>query len=235
MSKVFLNPNDDTEMTKAMAQARANFRYFWREMSWEMRRIIPALDLAIVKFPFSDPPGKRDPDNPAVEEMWLGSVDFDGQNVTGTLMNSPNWLKTIKEGTEYSRPLAELSDWMYVTQGRAYGAYTVNLMRSRMNSSERRSHDSAWGLEFGEPKNILVAPVDWTATPKKGLLAKLLGNRKVPEITVEQEHPMAVNMLESLKEHIEANPSFLHDTDQKGWTVLHQMSRREVPAVLPCC
>ena len=30
--------------------------------------------------------------------MWLGEVDFDGQFVSGVLLNSPNWLKSFKAG-----------------------------------------------------------------------------------------------------------------------------------------
>ena len=56
------------------------FRYFWREVAWERRRIIPALDLACVKAPFSDgEQGAHAKDTPEVEHMWLSEVDFDGQ------------------------------------------------------------------------------------------------------------------------------------------------------------
>ena len=48
-SKVFLFDGSDPEMLRAHENARANFRYFWRELHWERRRIIPGLDLASVK------------------------------------------------------------------------------------------------------------------------------------------------------------------------------------------
>jgi uncharacterized protein YegJ (DUF2314 family) len=47
--------DSDPEMQRAYESARATFRYFWREVAWERRRIIPALSLAAVKAPFSDP------------------------------------------------------------------------------------------------------------------------------------------------------------------------------------
>lgn len=40
-------------MNRAFEQARSTFKYFWRELYWENRRIIPALDFAMVKVPFS--------------------------------------------------------------------------------------------------------------------------------------------------------------------------------------
>src|ERR1700757_632446 len=93
-SRVFVFDNSDPEMQRAYENARATFRYFWREIAWERRRIVPALDLACVKAPFSDgkqaAPAKGTPE---VEHMWLGEVDFDGRSVSGVLLNDPNWLK----------------------------------------------------------------------------------------------------------------------------------------------
>src|SRR5262245_54657380 len=95
-SRVFLAKESDPEMERASENARGTFRYFWREMAWERRRIVPALDLACVKAPFSDgKQGSGTPDAPNVEHMWISEVDFDGQNVSGVLMNNPNWLKTV--------------------------------------------------------------------------------------------------------------------------------------------
>src|SRR5262249_56061414 len=97
-SKVFMADNSDPEMQRAYANARATFRYFWREVAWERRRIVPALDLACVKAPFSDGErGTRTEDTPDVEHMWLSEVDFDGQFVSGVLLNAPNWPKTRQE------------------------------------------------------------------------------------------------------------------------------------------
>ena len=75
-SKVFLSDNDDPEMQRAYENARATFRYFWREVAWERRRIVPALDLACVKAPFSDgEQGTHTKDTSEVEKMWLSKVD----------------------------------------------------------------------------------------------------------------------------------------------------------------
>src|SRR5262245_16543672 len=110
-SRVFLANESDAEMEQAYKNARATFRYFWREVAWERRRIVPALDLTCVKAPFSDGnSGSRAADAPNVEHMWISDVDFDGQVVSGVLMNSPNWLKTIKEGDAVRIPLTEISD-----------------------------------------------------------------------------------------------------------------------------
>src|SRR5205807_192511 len=69
-SKVFMFDDSDPEMQRAYEKARATFRYFWREVAWERRRIVPALDLACVKAPFADGEGRpRSSDEPNVEQM----------------------------------------------------------------------------------------------------------------------------------------------------------------------
>ncbi|WP_029629924.1 DUF2314 domain-containing protein [Zavarzinella formosa] len=215
-SKVFMFDNNDPEMQQACENARASFRYFWREVSWERRRIIPALDMACVKTAFSDgEPEAGGTDNPEVEQMWLGDVDFDGEFVSGVLLNSPNWLKSVKAGDTARRPLGEISDWMYGISGEVFGAYTVNLLRSRMGRAERQEHDAAWGLNFGDPAKIRVAP-----EPNKGggLLKGWFG-KKQPD---SQEHPMSENMAATLRKQLKEDPSMLTVTDDRGWTFLHQ-------------
>jgi uncharacterized protein YegJ (DUF2314 family) len=218
-SKVFMFDNSDPEMQRAYEKARATFRYFWREAAWEKRRIVPGLGLACVKTPFSDGAqrthSKGDPD---VEHMWMDEVDFDGRIVSGVLLNAPNWLKTVKAGDAARVPLEQISDWMYAISDEVYGAYTVNLLRSRMGLRERREHDAAWGLSFGDPQRIRIVP-----EPKKagGLLKALFGGRADAEI---QEHPMSDAMASPLKEQLAQNPSMLHEKDDHGWTLLHHQA-----------
>jgi len=208
--------NSDPDMQRAYEQARATFRYFWREIAWERRRIVPALDIASVKAPFSDGEQScRSEDTPDVEQMWLSEIDFDGEFVGGALLNTPNWLKTVKEGDPARIPLAGISDWMYVIRGEVFGAYTVNLLRSRMGQRERQEHDSAWGLNFGDPKKIRVVP---ERNKGGGFLKNWFGSQQADQ----QEHPMSVSMASGLKDQLANNPSLLSGTDERGWTLLHQ-------------
>jgi uncharacterized protein YegJ (DUF2314 family) len=210
-SKVFMFDDSDPEMQAAYENARATFRYFWREIAWERRRIVHGLDLAAMKAPFSD--GESNPrtdGNPEVEQMWLGEVDFDGQLVSGVLLNSPNGLKSVKAGDSASMPLDAITDWMYAIGGEVYGAHTVNLMRSRMDKKERKAHDSAWGLNFGDPSTIRLVP------QKKGWFGKR-------EADIE-EHPMSEAMAPSFKEQLAADPSLAHSKDDKEWTFLHHQA-----------
>src|SRR5262245_2307940 len=106
----------------------------------------------------------------------------------GALLNAPNWLKTVKAGDPARIPLGAISDWMYASSGEVYGAFTVNLMRSRMGRREREEHDSAWGLDFGDPKTIRLVP------QKKGWF----GRGEVES----QEHPMSEAMAPPLGDQL---------------------------------
>jgi len=206
----------DPEMLQASENARNTFRYFWREMAWERRRIVPALDLACVKAPFSDgDQAQGKPGDFEVEHMWISEVDFDGRNVSGTLLNVPNNLTTVKQGDSVTLPFGQIGDWMYAISGEVYGAYTVNLMRSRMDPRERKSHDRAWGLNFGDPVEIRVVP---DRNRGKGLLKSWFGKREADT----GEHPMSENMAVSLQEKIAKDKTFITTKDDRGWTLLHQ-------------
>jgi uncharacterized protein YegJ (DUF2314 family) len=197
-SRAFLFDNSDPEMQRAYEQARATFRYFWREIAWERRRIVPALDLACVKAPFCDgEPKARTGSTPQVEHLWLSDVDFDGELVSGVVVNSPNWLKSVKEGDTARIPLGQISDWMYAISNEVYGAYTVNLLRSRMRERERQEHDTAWGLNFGDPF-------------------------KVRTVTEQELHAVSENMASSLRDHLVKDPSLVSAKGHNGWTLLHQ-------------
>ncbi|MGB7323902.1 MAG: DUF2314 domain-containing protein, partial [Rubripirellula sp.] len=227
-SPVFMQSNEDPAMQQAYQRARKTFRYFWRELSWEYRRIVPGLDIAAVKVAFKDPPGtpKSDPNQPEAEQMWVTDIQFDGQKVSGTLINQPNWLQSVKEGDEVSVKPSQVNDWMYATSNMVCGAFTVNVMRAEMSKSERKAHDGAWGLNFGHPDSIIVVPPDYIgqSAPKKGLFS---GPKPIVQDLTEvakHEHPMALNMLDSLKEQLQQDPSLTQHADDRGLTFLHQLS-----------
>ena len=123
---VFMSKGDDLEMIAASNSARETFKYFWRELSWERRRIIPCLEIAAVKIIFTDSGVKED--EPDVEHMWVSEIDFDGEFITGFLMNRPNWLRNISEGDHVKAKLDDISDWMFAIDGRVYGGFTINLL-----------------------------------------------------------------------------------------------------------
>ncbi|MEM7013995.1 MAG: DUF2314 domain-containing protein, partial [Verrucomicrobiota bacterium] len=216
--------SEDPQLTAAAEMARNTFKFLWRELAWERRRIVPGLDLACVKLAFADGPDS------SVEHMWISDVDFDGAAVRGTLINEPNWLTSVKQGDVAEAPLSEIGDWMYAVNSRVYGAYTVNLMRSQMAPAERAQHDEAWGLDFGDPNQIELVPANFYGSEKKsGFIGKLFGKKQnaSPEDSTpieEREHPMSENMRPSLEEHLAGDPSAANSPDDNGWTFLHHQA-----------
>lgn len=190
-SPVTFHRSDDPEFLQASQQARETFRYLWNQIALDFNRIIPALELACIKVPFSD-----DFSNPdaAVEHMWVDRVDFDGTEICGILANSPNWLKSLAAGDEVRFPLEQLSDWLCVLQGKVHGAYTIQLMRSRLNDEQRQTYDRDWQLDFPEPETVLL--------PERNRVAE-------------------GHIADKLAEQIETDPSTVELTFDGGKTLLH--------------
>ncbi|WP_166109318.1 DUF2314 domain-containing protein [Pseudoalteromonas sp. Z9A5] len=207
--------SNDSEMENVSRAARDTFKYFWRELAWESRRIVPGLDLSIVKVAFKTDKGDG---VPPFEHMWIGDIDFDGINVTGTLMNEPNWASNVSAGDVVNIPVSDIGDWMYVIDNKVYGGHTVNLMRLRMSEQERNQHDNAWGLDFGNPSEIELTPSgenkpqEVMINTESGAPSKIL------------EHPMSVNMASKIEETLQTNSSVATSVDENGWTMLHRES-----------
>lgn len=201
-SVVFYSKDDDAGMIEAFKKAQSTFKYFWRELSWEYRRIVPALQVACVKVAFQQTvEGETDP---VVEHMWINDINFDGEHVYGTLVNNPNNLTNVKNGDFVEIPLGQISDWLFACQGKTYGGFTIQHLRSGMDETERKSHDEAWGMNFGDYTNILLA----------------YEQEEHPENL--EEHPMCVNMGDSLSEFLDQNPAEITGQDEMGYAMIHR-------------
>lgn len=218
---IFFADGADPKMIEAYKKAQETFKYFWREQSWEYRRIIPALTVSCVKVAFS----QEDPssENPIVEHMWINEINFDGDYVKGYLINQPNELTNIQVGDYVEVPLNEISDWLFATHQKAkkskglsklfssssdplpkaYGGFTIQKMRSDMSIAERRDHDNAWQMDFGDFNDIDVA----------------YEQKENPENLI--EHPMSRNMKEDFKKFITENPDEITGQDANGYSLLH--------------
>ena len=191
------------EFLEAFEKARVTFKYFWRELSWEHRRIIPGLDLACVKVAFrqENPPG-----DPIVEYMWISDVDFDGVQVTGTLINDPDELTNVSSGDSVQISWSEICDWMFAINRKVYGGYTIQVIRAGLPKKDRKAHDKAWGLDFGGLDNVMVA----------------YEQDKHPENLI--EHPMCRNMGDSFRDFLTQHPTEVTQCDEDGYTMLHRQA-----------
>jgi len=192
----------DKLMEEAGLKARQTFKYFWRELYWEGRRIIKGLDLAIVKFSFAQE--FEGQEELVVEHMWVNNISFDGETVSGDLMNAPHQLSSVAVGDRVRRNLSETGDWMFVIQGKTYGGFTIQAMRSMMSAKEKKAHDSAWGLDFGDVNHVLLVNQQ----------------DEHPENLI--EHPMCINMAEKVREFLQQYPDQITEVDEDGLTMLHR-------------
>jgi len=196
-SPVFYAKSDDPRMVAAVTGAVENFRYLWRELTWEYRRIIPALELSAIKAAFNDP--GADPD--MAEHMWLSNIEFDGEFISATLMNSPNGLTSVKEGDSVKLEKDQIEDWMYVMNGHVYGGFTIQVLRAGMSDPERREHDAAWGFDFAEPDRVDLVPGDPDA-----------------------EHPMSENMASGFASALDDHREAFFELGPDGLNALHSLA-----------
>jgi uncharacterized protein YegJ (DUF2314 family) len=212
---------ESEELKAAVASAQATFKFFWRELSWEARRIIKSLDMAAVKMSFVL--DADDPDIPSVENMWVTDIEFDGQSISGVLMNEPRWFTSLKASDPVTLPLEALNDWMFVRDGHAYGGFTVDALRSEMSADDREAHDRAWGLDFGPAGSVEVVPAEDGQAPR--LLSRNLNraqDRQTLAALERTEHPMALNMHAKVEEALQQHPEMIHELDAGGWLLLHR-------------
>jgi ankyrin repeat protein len=76
-------------------------------------------------------------------------------------------------------------------------------MRSDMSLAERKNHDNAWQLDFGDFNDIEIV-YEQKEDPKNLI-----------------EHPMSRNMKEDFVKFIQENPDEITGKDINGYTLLH--------------
>jgi uncharacterized protein YegJ (DUF2314 family) len=202
----------------AAASARATFKFFWRELCWERRRIVKGLDIAAVKMSFA----VDDPSGPSVENMWVTDVDFDGESISGVLMNEPQWVSTLNVGDAVSMPVEALNDWLYVLAGRPFGGFTIDALRAEMSAANRDAHDAAWGLDFGEVGTVELVP---SGGQEPVLFSRELAG-EADQLAFNKlsrcEHPMSINVLEQLDEVLQADPALISEYGDDGRLMIHR-------------
>lgn len=201
-NNILYTNGDSPQMIQAFTKAQQTFKYFWRELSWEARRIVPALDMAYAKIAFVQE--TSDPAKPLVEYMWVDEISFDGDTIRGILINNPGIVNNVANGDYIEAPLGRLSDWLFASDDVPYGGFTIQVLRAGMDEEQREDHDDAWGMDFGDPATVFVVR-DQEPQPEKQV-----------------EHPMSINMQQSLAGFLQNNPAEINRADEQGYTLLHR-------------
>ncbi len=113
---------DQQEMDAAIARARSEVDSFITEMSKGN-----GTDFA-VKVPITD--------NDETEHFWLTDVVYRNGKFEGLIGNEPDIVSYVKMGQKWSVKKAEISDWLFMRDGKMYGNYTIRPLLKTMSDEE---------------------------------------------------------------------------------------------------
>lgn len=113
---------DEKEMAAAIARARSEVDTFIRELAH------PTGTDHAVKAPI------RDGNN--TEHVWLSEVTYKDGKFEGTIDNQPEAVRNVKIGQRWVVEKYEISDWMFLRNGKMYGNYTLRPLLKTMPEDE---------------------------------------------------------------------------------------------------
>lgn len=122
---------DDTAMKAAIEKARATVGTFQEAL----RSPSASRSAFSLKARFEE--------GDVVEHMWLDDVSFDGKAFSGAVNNDPEELRNVSFGQKVTVPPGEISDWMFVENGKLVGGFTIRVMRDSLSTEEREAMDAS--------------------------------------------------------------------------------------------
>ena len=122
--------SDDVEMNAAISQAQQATNIFLGV-------------LAAPKPNQTDFSAKRPyPTKAGNEHIWISHLSYDGKLLHGKVGDDPVNIPNLKLDDAVSFPPSELSDWMYLEDGKIVGGYTIRIIRKHMSVKEGADFDS---------------------------------------------------------------------------------------------
>ena len=77
-----------------------------------------------------------------VEHIWVADLRYDGELFHGVIANEPESLSNLRFKQPVEVQLGQISDWMFVQDGKLVGGYTSRVLRKRMTAQQRRELDA---------------------------------------------------------------------------------------------
>jgi uncharacterized protein YegJ (DUF2314 family) len=121
-------PNDDAEMATAIAKARKSIDTFWAALSAPK----PDEDGFALKV--------RIEANGQSEHFWLIDVERKGTGYAGTINNEPEMVDTVTNGQRYEFTDEQISDWMFMRNGKMVGNETMRPLLKHMPEQEAATY-----------------------------------------------------------------------------------------------
>ena len=116
--------SSDAEMNAAIAKARASLPDFWQV--YEKREQGESGFSLKVKIT----------DNKKIEHFWVVDVERKNGKISGSINNDPDIVQNVKLGDKITVNEPDISDWLYLRNGKMVGNFTLRALFKRMSKSE---------------------------------------------------------------------------------------------------
>ena len=117
-------PSDDPEMTAAISKARETLPQFWRVFD-KPERGETGVSLKV-----------RITDKSGTEHFWATDIELRDGKTIGVINNDPNTVATVKLGDRIEIQEADITDWLYMRDGKMVGNYTLKPLFKKMPKGE---------------------------------------------------------------------------------------------------
>ncbi len=141
-------PGDDPEMAAAIAKARASLPTFWK--AWEAPK--PGEDGFALKvaIPYGD--------NDKAEHFWLVGIERADGKYSGVINNTPAYATHVALGQRYEFGEAEISDWLFMRNGKMVGNETMRPLLKRLPKQRRTGTAHFWRRREGFASSCCSSP-----------------------------------------------------------------------------
>lgn len=116
--------SDEPEMVAAIGKARETLPQFWQ--------VFEKPDRGEAKFSLK----VRIADKNGTEHFWLTDIERREGKMTGVVSNDPNIVSSVKLGQRIDIPEADISDWLYMRDGKMVGNETLKPLLKKMPAAE---------------------------------------------------------------------------------------------------
>lgn len=122
--KVISVNDDDAEMTIAISKARETLPHFWQVFDKRSR----SESGFALKIKISDKKG--------VEHFWVIDLVRQAGKTMGTINNDPDTVGIVKLGDRIEIPEPDITDWLYMREGKMVGNFTLKPLFKQMPPEE---------------------------------------------------------------------------------------------------
>jgi len=116
--------DDDPEMTTAISKARETLPQFWQVFDKRER----GENGFALKVRITNKKG--------AEHFWVTDVERRDGKAVGTINNDPNTVTSVKLGDRIEIPEADITDWLYMRDGKMVGNHTLKPLFKQMPGAE---------------------------------------------------------------------------------------------------